>query len=83
MSLGNVEVGEVLASCGSPTLGQTVGSALLFPRFAHPHLSLTATTDAGPVFLRTCTASLVDNLSLRVQPHKHSYATRDVAGGGR
>lgn len=74
VKLAGVEVGEVLAACVSPTLGQTIGSVLLERRFAHPHLTLSA----NDVPLRTCTASLVDNLSLRVQPHKHSYATREA-----
>jgi aminomethyltransferase len=69
------DVGEVLASCPSPTLSQTVGSVLLDIRVAHPHIALVA----GDRELRTCTASLVDNVSLRVQPHKHSYATRNEA----
>ena len=67
------DVGEVLASCASPTLGQTVGSVLLDIRVAHPHI----TFSAGDHEIRTCTASLVDNVSLRVQPHKNSYATRN------
>jgi len=72
VTLGELDVGEVFAACASPTLGQTVGAALLARRFAHPHLSLTA----GKVALRTCTASLVLNKSLTVQPHKDAYATR-------
>ena len=44
-----------------------IGSDLCV-RFAHPHLSF------GNV--RTVTASLVNNASLRIHPHKHSYATR-------
>ena len=67
------DAGEVLASCASPTLGQTVGSVLLDIRVAHPHLTFTA----GEHEMRTCTASLVDNKSLHVQPHKNSYATRN------
>jgi len=67
------DIGEVLASCDSPTLGQTVGSVLLDIRVAHPHITFTA----GEHEIRTCTASLVDNKSLRIQPHKHSYATRN------
>lgn len=74
VSLGGLEVGEVVAACASPTLGKIVGSVLLEARFAHPHLTLAA----GPIALTTCTASLVFNQSLRVQPHKHSYATRDA-----
>ena len=77
--LGELDVGEVLASCESPTLGLTVGSALLERRFAHPHLALSAESVAiGAIPLRTCTASLVDNVSLHVDPHKHSYATRNA-----
>jgi glycine cleavage system aminomethyltransferase T len=74
--LAGHDVGEVLASCDSPTVGCVVGSALLELPFAHPHLALTAATPAGAVPLRTCTAPLVDNVSLRVDPHKHTYATR-------
>ena len=67
------DVGEVLASCASPTLGQTVGSVLLDIRVAQPHITFTA----GEHEIRTCTASLVDNQSLHIQPHKHSYQTRN------
>ncbi len=77
--LGALDVGEVLAACVSPTLGQTVGSALLEVKFAHPHLNLSAVGPEGLLPLRTCTASLVDNLSLHIQPHKDSYATQGVA----
>lgn len=73
--LDAIDVGEVLAACVSPTLGVTVGSALLDRRFAHPHLSLRT---AEGLALRTQTASLVQNVSLRVQPHKSSYATRNA-----
>jgi sarcosine oxidase subunit alpha len=73
------DAGALLATCFSPTLGRWIGSALLDIRLAHPHLTLTVTTEAGPVSLETCTAPLVDNLSLRIDPHRHSYATRDAA----
>jgi glycine cleavage system aminomethyltransferase T len=69
--LGERDVGEVLAVCESPTLGLTVGSALIEIKLAHPHLTLSPG-------VRTVTASLVDNLSLRVQPHKDAYATRNA-----
>ena len=72
------EAGTVLASCLSPTLGRWVGSALLDVRVAHPHVALTAMTGAGALPVETCTAPLVDNLSLRIDPHKHTYATRDA-----
>jgi glycine cleavage system aminomethyltransferase T len=72
------DAGILLATCLSPTLGRWIGSALLDVRLAHPHVALTAETGAGPVSLLTCTAPLVDNLSLRIDPHKHTYATRDA-----
>jgi aminomethyltransferase len=72
------EIGEVFAACASPTIGATVGIVLLELHWAHPHLTLE--TNANDE-LRTCTASLVDNLSLRVRPHKHSYATRAAMEG--
>ncbi len=74
IELAGEHVGEVLAACASPTLGHTVGAALLELRFAHPHVTFRARDPDLP--LRTVTASLVDNASLHVQPHKHSYATR-------
>jgi len=75
--LGDVEVGEVLASVSSPTVGAVIGSVLLSTRFAHPHLDLVARTATGDVPLRTCCAYLVENLSLHVHPHLgHTYATR-------
>jgi glycine cleavage system aminomethyltransferase T len=76
--LGDEDVGEVLAASPSPTLGAWVGTALLARRLAHPHVALAATTAAGPVQVTTRTPPLVDNLSLHVDPHKHSYATRDA-----
>ncbi|MGH7436353.1 MAG: glycine cleavage T C-terminal barrel domain-containing protein [Polyangiaceae bacterium] len=72
------EAGAVLASCLSPTLGRWIGSALLDVRVAHPHVVLAAKTETGAVPVETCTAPLVDNLSLRIDPHKHTYATRDA-----
>ncbi len=78
LRLGDLEVGEVLASCTSPTLGRTVGSALLSSRFAHPHLDLVATRPGGTVAVRTCSAFLVDNLSLHVRPGPgNGYAARE------
>jgi glycine cleavage system aminomethyltransferase T len=77
LHLGASRIGEVLASARSPTLGLTVGSALLRHPFAHPHLALTAETPAGAVHVRTETAALVSNESLRVKPHLgHAYANR-------
>jgi aminomethyltransferase len=79
LQLGGEDAGEVLATSFSPTLGAWVGTALLTRRLAHPHIELTASSDAGAVSLTTRTPPLIDNLSLHVDPHKHSFAT-SVAG---
>ena len=73
-------MGEVLASWESPTLGLTVGVGVAGATLlAHPHLALSAESVAiGAIPLRTCTASLVDNVSLHVDPQEHSYATRNA-----
>jgi sarcosine oxidase subunit alpha len=69
-------VGEILTACFSPTLDRWIGSALLSLRTAHPHVPLSAVSAAGRTPLVTCTTPLVDNASLHVDPHKHSFATR-------
>jgi glycine cleavage system aminomethyltransferase T len=71
------DVGEVLAARFSPTLGTWIGSALVAKRLAHPHVALAAASETGLTQLRTCTTPLVDNLSLHIDPHRHSFATRD------
>lgn len=75
---GEQSIGRVLVAAPSPTMGRTVGWALLSTRFAHPHLDLTAFTPAGEVVpFRTCSAFLFATESLRVQPHLgHRYANR-------
>jgi glycine cleavage system aminomethyltransferase T len=77
LRLGGEDAGEVLASCFSPTLGAGIGAALLSRRIAHPHVALSASAGAGVTSIKTCTTPLVDNLSMRIDPHKHSYLTRD------
>jgi glycine cleavage system aminomethyltransferase T len=69
-------VGQVLAACFSPTLDRWIGSALLSLRTAHPHVPLCVVSAAGGTRITTCTTPLVDNESLHVDPHKHSFATR-------
>jgi len=72
VQLRGEDVGEVLAASHSPTLGAWVGTALLARRLAHPHVQLTA---GNAVQLTTQTTPLIDNLSLHIDPHKHSFAT--------
>jgi aminomethyltransferase len=78
--LGEHDAGEILAAARSPGLGCTVGSALLVTPLAHPHLTLAAASATSPgsaTQIRTMTASLVHNESLKVKPHlMHTYATR-------
>jgi aminomethyltransferase len=74
------EVGDVLAASESPTLGAWIGSALLGKRVAHPHVEVSIASGSGPVAAVTQTVPLVDNLSLRVDPNKHAYATRHLIG---
>jgi glycine cleavage system aminomethyltransferase T len=78
LQVAGQDAGEVLAARLSPTLGAWIGSALLAKRFAHPHVSLSASMEAGSVQLTTRTTPLVDNLSLHIDPHKHSFATREA-----
>jgi glycine cleavage system aminomethyltransferase T len=73
------DVGEVLAASFSPTLGGWVGTALLHRRLAHPHVDLVAASPAGLVRVTTRTPPLVDNLSLHVDPHKHSFAAHTTS----
>jgi glycine cleavage system aminomethyltransferase T len=76
VSRAGEDVGEVLAACFSPTLGAWIGSALLRRCLAHPHVALAVSAEAGPIPITTRTTPLVDNQSLHVDPHKHSFATR-------
>jgi glycine cleavage system aminomethyltransferase T len=70
--------GEVLAAAASPTLGVWVGTALITTRLAHPGLELSVAAESGAVAARTATPPLVRNRSLFVDPHRHSYRTRDA-----
>jgi glycine cleavage system aminomethyltransferase T len=77
VSLGGEPCGEVMAAAPSPTLGGHVGIALLHTRLAHPGLELQIDTAGGPVVASTRTPPLIRNRSLFVDPHRHSYRTRD------
>jgi glycine cleavage system aminomethyltransferase T len=70
--------GEVLAAAASPTLGGWVGAALVTMRLAHPGLELTVASESGAIAVRTATPPLVRNRSLFVDPHRHTYRTRDA-----
>lgn len=69
--------GEVLASALSPTLGAWTGIALLPVRLAHPGIAdFVAQGEDAPVAITTRTPPLINNRSLFVDPHRHSYRTR-------
>jgi glycine cleavage system aminomethyltransferase T len=76
LSLEGESCGEVMAATPSPTLDGHVGIALLNTRLAHPGLELEVATAAGTVAAATRTPPLIRNRSLFVDPHRHSYRTR-------
>ena len=78
ITLDGEPCGEVLAAAPSPTLGGFVGIALLHTRLAHPGLELEVASAGGPVTATTRTPPLILNRSLTVDPHRHSYRTREA-----
>jgi aminomethyltransferase len=75
--LGDEAVGEVLVASWSHTRQEQVGTALIATRYAHPGIdAFVVDSAAGPVRMRTRTPPLLDNRSLYVEPHRHTYATR-------
>jgi glycine cleavage system aminomethyltransferase T len=74
---GDTIVGEVLVTGWSHARGDLVGTALIETAHAHPWIdAFVVDTGAGPVPISTRTPPLLDNRSLYVDPHRHSYATR-------
>jgi aminomethyltransferase len=77
VTMGERIVGRVLAAGFCHARGEEVGMALLERSLAHPGIhDWRARTGAGEVPLVTRTPPLLDNRSLYVDPHRHSYATR-------
>lgn len=74
--LGQEEIGEVLSAGWSFARGEWVGAVLLKNQLAHPGVSAEVETPKGRVQLTTKTAPLLNNLSLHLDPHRHSYQTR-------
>lgn len=71
------DVGRVIHTAASPTLDCVVGLALLDRRIAHPGLSMTWHDRAGQAHpLQTVAPPLLNNRSLFVHPHRHTFARR-------
>jgi len=75
IELGGLHVGRVLSSEPSPTRGDVLGIALVDVPYSHPGLG-TLAIDGRRTQARVVSAPAVDNLSLYVDPQRHSYATR-------
>lgn len=67
-------VGSVLAAGYSPLRGDYVGKALLHRPYWHAGLDAFR---VGNRTLKTISAPAIDNLSLKVNPYRHSYRTRE------
>jgi glycine cleavage system aminomethyltransferase T len=74
--LGENQVGEILAAAWSFTRAEFVGIALLSSSLSHPKIHLRARTEQGEAELVTQTPPLLNNLSLHIDPHRHSFKTR-------
>jgi len=76
--LGQDTVGELLAAGYSCTRGEWVGMALLPRALAHPRIAVLAVARADRLVpIETMAPPLINNLSLHVDPHRHSYRTRE------
>ena len=73
-------VGEVMTAAFSPSVGGVVGTALLDISVAHPGIDEFFVHDGDSTTpIRTVSSPLLVNRSLFVDPHRHTYATRDDA----
>lgn len=76
--LGEQAVGEVVHQGFSPSRKEWVGLALLATPIAYPHIEFVVHEGNSSIPIRTATPPLLNNLSLHVDPHRHSYRTRSV-----
>lgn len=73
-------VGWVRSAAFSPGIGGFVGAALLEISVAHPGIDALFVSDPDANHpIRTVSSPLLFNRSLLVDPHRHTYATRDAA----
>jgi glycine cleavage system aminomethyltransferase T len=75
IDLGGRFVGRMLSAEPSPTRGDVLGIALIEVPYSHPGLGLLA-IDGRATRARVVSAPAVDNLSLYIDPQRHSYHTR-------
>lgn len=75
---GDGPLGEVAAAAFSPSIGGVAGMALLDVSVAYPGIDsfFIAQQNANQP-IRTVSSPLLFNRSLLVDPHRHTYATRD------
>lgn len=75
---GDGPVGEVVAAAFSPSIGGVAGVALLDVSVAHPGIdSFFVARQNVEQPIRTVSSPLLFNRSLLVNPHRHTYSTRD------
>lgn len=74
------QVGRVRTAAFSPGIGGVVGTALLDISVAHPGIDeFFVAGESANRPLRTVSSPLLFNRSLLVDPHRHTWATRDEA----
>jgi glycine cleavage system aminomethyltransferase T len=74
----DASVGQVATAAFSPGVGGVVGMALLDISVAHPGIdSFYVPGEEADRPIRTVSSPLLFNRSLLVDPHRHTYATRD------
>jgi aminomethyltransferase len=76
VTLDGAVAGEVFAAGWSPTCNEWVGIALLALRVAQPGIRSFRAGDEQAIVLETRTPPLVNNRSLHVDLHRHSYQSR-------
>jgi glycine cleavage system aminomethyltransferase T len=73
-------VGEVITTAFSPGIGGVVGTALLDISVAHPGIDEFFVPDRDSTSpIRTVSSPLLLNRSLLIDPHRHTYSTREDA----
>lgn len=76
--LGEQRVGEIVRAGFSPSREQWIGMALVASEVAYPHVEFHVASGENRVNIRTATPPLLNNRSLHVDPHRHTYRTRGV-----
>lgn len=69
-------VGEVMFAGFSIVRNEWVGIGLIAKSVAHPHVTFAVESGGAAVPIKTRTPPLINNRSLHVDPHRHTYRTR-------